>query len=129
MGGKRVPRLRGPKARSPILWKIYLTNAQNADMLSLRPWARGVVSVSHYVEQSFSDILNWKLPLRVRFPTSPFSNVNDELIERFFLGDPVSTGLKMAKTRYTMGKMTKNTAIQRAQKRTYGGNDNFYVKK
>ena len=70
-----VPQARPAFARAegplPHILKFYLTNAQNTDMLSLRPWTRGVVSVSHYVEQSFFDGLNWKLPLRVRFPHVP----------------------------------------------------------
>ena len=41
-----------------------------------------VVSVPHYIEETFFDVSNWKLPLRVRLPTSPFSNVDNELIAK-----------------------------------------------
>ena len=35
-----------------------------------------------YIEETFFDVSNWKLPLRVHLPTSPFSNVDNELIAK-----------------------------------------------
>ena len=37
---------------------------------------KGVVSVPHYVEQTFFDVSNWKLPLRVRFPPRPHFQIS-----------------------------------------------------
>ena len=56
---------------APPYLEILSFKRTKTNMLPIRPWTRGVVSVSHYVEQSFFDGLNWKLPLRVRFPHVP----------------------------------------------------------
>ena len=71
MGGKRVPRLRGPKARSPYL-EIFFTNARKKNKCtvytSLNKW---IVFVSHCFEQTFINVSNWKLPLHLRFSYLP----------------------------------------------------------
>ena len=73
MGGKRVPRLRGPNGPYPHILKSFSYRRKISNMSSIRS-EQVVVSVPHYIEQTVFDVSNWKLPLRVRFPHVPIFN-------------------------------------------------------
>ena len=53
----------------PSLRRSY-THFSRSDVLSIYPWSSGLL-VSHCFKQTFINVSNWKLPLRLRFPHLP----------------------------------------------------------
>ena len=78
----------GPSARAsagracPPSFEIFSYKHKTPQYVVYKSLNKEVVSVPHYIEETFFDVSNWKLPLRVRLPTSPFSNVDNELIAK-----------------------------------------------
>ena len=78
----------GPSARAsagracPPSFEIFSYKHKTPQYAVYKSLNKEVVSVPHYIEETFFDVSNWKLPLRVRLPTSQFSNVDNELIAK-----------------------------------------------
>ena len=80
-GGKRVPRLRGPKAHTRISWEVFLTEAkfQICRRYGLNKW---LVLFLTILNKLFSTSQIGSSLGACAFPTSPFSIVDDELIAK-----------------------------------------------